>query len=80
MATATKKSRAVARRADRPARVRVTAPMEFVIFEDNGGCYHWRILAGDGATLGQSGDFASYGEAERAAREIRNGAVEAVAR
>ena len=34
--------------------------MAFLILEDNGGSYHWKILAGDGAILGQSGDFASY--------------------
>jgi len=48
--------------------------MEFLIFEDNGGSYHWRILAGDGSTLGESGDFASYDGAEQAAQQICDGA------
>ncbi len=51
--------------------------MAFVIFEDNGGSYHWRILAGDGAILGQSEGFASYRDAEQAAEQIRDGAASA---
>jgi uncharacterized protein YegP (UPF0339 family) len=51
--------------------------MSFAIFEDNGGSYHWKILAGDGATLGHSGDFASYHDAEQAAEQIRDGAASA---
>jgi hypothetical protein len=51
--------------------------MESLVFEDNGGSYHWRILAGDGSTLGQLGDFASYDAAERAARQICNGVASA---
>jgi len=48
----------------RPARdVRVPESMEFLIFEDNGVACHWRIVAGDGATLAQSGSFASYQDA-----------------
>jgi hypothetical protein len=42
-----------------------------------GGSYHWRILAGDGSTLRQSGDFASYDAAEQAARQICRGAASA---
>lgn len=77
MATATKKSRAPRRLAHRAGGVHAAASMEFLIFEDNGGSYHWRILAGGGATLGQSGDFASYHEAEEAAQQIRDGAASA---
>jgi uncharacterized protein YegP (UPF0339 family) len=51
--------------------------MEFLIFEDNGSSYHWRILADDGTTLGQSGDFASYDAAEQAAQAICAGAASA---
>ena len=77
MGTAPKKSRA-ARQLASPARdVRVPEPMEFVIFEDNGGAYHWRIVAGDGATLAQSASFASYDSAEQAARRVRDGAASA---
>jgi uncharacterized protein YegP (UPF0339 family) len=75
MGTAPKKSRAAGQLA-RPARdVRVPESMEFLIFEDNGGAYHWRIVAGDGATLAQSGSLASYDAAEQAARRVRDGAA-----
>jgi uncharacterized protein YegP (UPF0339 family) len=51
--------------------------MSFAIFADNGGSYRWKILAGDGATLGHSGDFASYHDAEQAAQQVRDGAASA---
>lgn len=77
MATANKKSRASKQLARPPARVHGPAPMEFLMFEDNSGSYHWQILGGDGSTLGQSGDFASYEVAEQAAQQICNGAASA---
>ena len=77
MATATKKSRAAGQLARRARRVRVAESMEFVIFADNGGAYRWRIVAGDGATLAQSGSFASSDRAEQAARRVRDGAASA---
>ena len=77
MATASKKSRGSIRLAHPPAQEHLPAPMEFLIFEDNGGSYHWRILADDGTTLGQSGDFASYHDAEQAAQKICDGAASA---
>ena len=75
MGTAPKKSRAARQLARRPAEANVPAPMEFVIFEDNGGCYHWRLRADDGAILAQSGGFVSYDDAQQAARLVRGGAV-----
>ena len=51
--------------------------MEFVVFEDNGGKYHWRIIAGNGGILAQSERFASYEDAEQAARQVRDGAPSA---
>ncbi len=77
MATATKKSRAVNQLDRRPGGVRVPESMELLIFEDNGGAYHWTIVAGDGATLARSGGFASYDDAEEAAQQIRDGAASA---
>jgi uncharacterized protein YegP (UPF0339 family) len=77
MATATKKSRGAGQLARRARSGRVAPSMQFLIFEDNGGAYHWRILAGDGATLAQSGSFASYDSAEQAARRVRDGAASA---
>lgn len=77
MATASKKSRASRELARPPAHPRMPVPMEFLIFENNCGSYHWRILADDGVSLGQSGEFTSYDEAERAALQIREGAASA---
>jgi uncharacterized protein YegP (UPF0339 family) len=77
VATANKKSRASRQLAHTPAHRHVPAPMEFLIFEDNGGSFHWRILADDGTTLGQSGDFTSYRDAEQAAQAICAGAASA---
>ena len=48
--------------------------MEFRVFEDNGGGYHWRILDGTGESLAQSRSFESYDDAERAAHHARGGA------
>jgi uncharacterized protein YegP (UPF0339 family) len=78
MATATKKSRAAKQLARRAPEVRVAASMEFLIYEDNGGSHHWKIVAGDGAALARSGDFASYGDAEQAAQHVRDGAASAL--
>jgi uncharacterized protein YegP (UPF0339 family) len=77
MATATKKSRAAGQLARRARNVRVPESIEFLIFEDNGGAYHWRLAGGDGATLAQSESFASYEDAEQAARRVRDGAASA---
>lgn len=77
MGTAPKKSRAARQLARRPAAADVATTMEFVIFEDNGGCYHWRLRTGGGAVLAQSGGFASYDDAEQAAQLVRSGAVSA---
>jgi uncharacterized protein YegP (UPF0339 family) len=77
MATAKEKSRAAGQLAHRARSARVPELMEFVIFEDNGGAYRWRIVARDGATLVQSGSFASYDSAEQAARRVRDGAASA---
>ena len=49
MATATKNSHAAKQFAGRASAVRVPGSMEFLIFEDNGGDYHWTIVARDGA-------------------------------
>jgi uncharacterized protein YegP (UPF0339 family) len=47
--------------------------MEFLIFEDNGGDYRWRIIARSGGTLAESVNFASVEDAEQAARRVRDG-------
>lgn len=76
MATATKKSRAAGQRTRRAGGARVPESMELVVFEDNGGAHRWRIVAGDGATLAQSGSFASFDRAAAfpptSAKELRH--------
>jgi hypothetical protein len=72
MATATKNGRP-ARRAPRRAKVVPgSAELEFLVFEDNGGDYRWTIVDGAGERLVQSGSFAFYDEAERAACVVRD--------
>jgi uncharacterized protein YegP (UPF0339 family) len=78
MATAISKPRAAGRLPRRAPETRVPESMEFLIFEDNGGDYHWTIVAGDGATLVRSGSFASYDEAEQRAQHVRDGAASAL--
>jgi uncharacterized protein YegP (UPF0339 family) len=48
--------------------------MQFRVFEDNGGDYHWTIDGADGQRLVRSAGFASYDDALRAARIVRDGA------
>jgi uncharacterized protein YegP (UPF0339 family) len=74
MATAISKPRAAGRLPRRAPETRVPESMEFLIFEDNGGDYHWTIVARDGATLARSGSFASYDDAEQGAQHVRDGA------
>jgi uncharacterized protein YegP (UPF0339 family) len=69
--TAKRKARTAARALQKPA------TMKFLVFEDNGGRYHWTILAASGETLTHSASFASYEEAKRAARVVHAGAASA---
>ncbi len=77
MATATKKARSAGRLPRRTPDMRLPPSIEFLVFEDNGGSYHWRIIGGDGATLAVSGGFASYDDAEQGAQHVRDGAASA---
>jgi uncharacterized protein YegP (UPF0339 family) len=77
MATATKKPRAAEQVVRSEGAVPMPKAMEFVTFEDNGGRYHWRIVAGNGRILAQSQSFASHQDAERAAHHVRDGAASA---
>ena len=77
MGAAPRKSRAAIQLACRATDTTVPASMEFVVVEDNSGAYHWRLRSGDDATLAQSDRFASYDDAERAARLVRAGAASA---
>jgi uncharacterized protein YegP (UPF0339 family) len=51
-----------------------SAPMEFLIVEDNGGKYHWTLLDREGESLARSPRLVSYEQAENAARVVLAGA------
>src|SRR5579871_4602552 len=66
----------------RKARVATTstpepASLTFLIYEDNVGGYHWRIVADGGETLVRSASFGSYEDAEQAAGIVHRGASRA---
>ena len=52
-----------------------SASMMFLVEQDNCGGYHWVIVASDGEPLVRSTSFASYESAERAALQVRAGAL-----
>jgi hypothetical protein len=72
MATARKKAH-TPREVDR-ARAAESGLMEFLVSEDNGGDYYWTIIAASGEALARSPSFASYEDAEVAARRVRDDA------
>ncbi len=65
----------------RKARAARSAPepesMTFHIYEDNGGGYHWRIVADGVETLVRSASFGTYEDAKQAARIVHRGASQA---
>jgi uncharacterized protein YegP (UPF0339 family) len=65
----------------RKARAAPSSPpepaMAFRIYEDNGGGYHWTIVADDGETLVRSASFRSYEQAKQAAGVVHRGASRA---
>jgi uncharacterized protein YegP (UPF0339 family) len=69
--SAMRKARAVPSSAPEPA------SMAFLIYEDNGGDYHWTIVADGGETLVRSASFGSHKDAEQAAGIVRRGASRA---
>jgi uncharacterized protein YegP (UPF0339 family) len=56
-----------------PSSLPEPASMKFLIYENNGGGYHWTIVADGGETLVQSESFASYEEAKQAAGIVQRG-------
>jgi uncharacterized protein YegP (UPF0339 family) len=74
MATATKKVHAARPVARGTRDVPESASLEFLVYQDTGGDYHWEIVGGSGESLAQSGRFASYDDARRAARRVHDGA------
>jgi hypothetical protein len=75
MATPTKEARARGQLARDVSGVSESASLEFFVFEDNGGGYHWVIVGGE--SLAQSGTFGSYEEAAHAGSYVRDGAESA---
>ena len=67
MATATRKVHAA-------HAVPEAASLEFRIYRDNGGRYNWEIVDDGGESLVHSSSFASYDDAQRAARRVHDGA------
>jgi uncharacterized protein YegP (UPF0339 family) len=68
--------------AAREARTAPGAPpepalMKFRVFEDNGGAYYWTIVSSSGETLTRSASFATYEDAQSAARVVHAGAASA---
>lgn len=60
-----------------PSSLPEPASLAFRIHEDNGGAYHWTILADGGETLVRSASFGSYEQADHAARVVHCGASRA---
>jgi hypothetical protein len=65
--------------ADRPVArstrdVSKSAPLEFLVGQDNGSDYYWEIVGERGESLAKSGSFASHFDAERAAQRVYDGA------
>ena len=58
----------------RAGAVSAPASMKFLVFEDNGGAFHWAIVAASGERLVKSASFASFEEAKQAAGIVRDGA------
>jgi hypothetical protein len=73
MATATK-AHAGTPVARPPRHVSESAPLEFLVHQNNGGDYYWEIVGERGESLARFGSFASHDEAERAARCLHDGA------
>ena len=60
-----------------PSSLPKPASMTFLISEDNGGRYHWTIVADGGEILVRSAGFESHEDAEQAARIVQHGASRA---
>ena len=74
MATATKQVRAARSVAGVKRLGSDEASPAFLIYQDNGGGYHWEIVDRRGQSLVQSEPFASEDDASRAARLMQQGA------
>ena len=77
MATATKKTSAATSPVRAVRSVSQAASLAFLTYRDNSGDYHWEIVDASGEILARSGSFVSQGDAERAARDVQEGACSA---
>jgi uncharacterized protein YegP (UPF0339 family) len=73
MATATQKVRFPRPGGDRfsAASTHDAGSTNFLIYEDNGGEYHWAFVEGNGTMLVSSQGCVSHDDAEQAAQRIR---------
>jgi hypothetical protein len=74
MATATQNGRTPTSASREAEGAAESAPMEFLIVEDNGGKHHWTLVDRDGNSLARSPRLVSYEQAEDAARVVLAGA------
>ena len=74
MATAPRKIHATSPVATRARDVSESAPLDFVVYQDNASDYYWEIVGERGESLARSGSFASHDDAERAARRVYDAA------
>jgi uncharacterized protein YegP (UPF0339 family) len=71
-------ARGAVRRARRGSELRPgSTVLTFLVSRENSGRFHWAIVTVAGETLVQSVSFASYAEAEQAARVVHGGASQA---
>jgi hypothetical protein len=77
MATATQNGRTPTSTSRGAEGASESAPIEFLIVEDNGGKYHWTLLDREGNSLARSPRMGSYEQAEDAARVVLAGAASA---
>ncbi len=79
MTRSTPLTHAVSGQTKRRAGARAVSPLasKFLSFEENGGAFHWAIIAAGGDRLVPSATSASYEEAKQAAGVVCSGAVSA---
>ncbi len=79
MTRSTQLTPAVSGQTKRRAGARAVSPpaSKFLSFEENGGAFHWAIIAASGERLVPPATSASYEAAKQAAGVVRSGAVSA---
>jgi uncharacterized protein YegP (UPF0339 family) len=77
MASSETERRASSRLPRRERSASTSTSLEFFVFEDFGGGYHWAIVGGSGESLAQSESFGSYAEAAHAGCHVRDSAESA---